>query len=313
MSRDRGTGRQVFEPGTLWELVRRRSASALEAGALLPIETEARLVEDQGVRFVVRVVEGLGRKDRAGALAVAPPGGDGRPNPFLPFEEELYVAEVAPSHRCLLNKFNVLAGHALIVTRRFEEQEELLGPGDFGALARCLAEGEALGFYNGGEAAGASQRHKHLQVVPLPLLAEAPRPPLEPLLLEAPEAGGPTLAPRLPFDHRVARLGPGLGVEARAAELHGLYLAMARQLGVAGEATGPGERQRRPYNLLVTREWMALVPRSTERCEGISVNAVGFAGGLLVRSRAELDAVVRLGPMTLLGAVGVPRHPSTGG
>ena len=33
-----------------------------------------------------------------------------------------------------------------------------------------LAEFDGLGFYNGGETAGASQPHKHLQIVPLPLL-----------------------------------------------------------------------------------------------------------------------------------------------
>ncbi len=34
---------------------------------------------------------------------------------------------------------------------------------------------------------------------------------------------------------------------------------------------------------------MLLVPRSTECVEGISVNALGFAGGFLVKDESQLD------------------------
>ena len=40
---------------------------------------------------------------------------------------------------------------------------------DFDALARGLAAIDGLAFYNGGTVAGASQPHKHLQLVPVPL------------------------------------------------------------------------------------------------------------------------------------------------
>lgn len=39
-------------------------------------------------------------------------GGDGKPkawvNPFLPYEEALWVAHLSPTHTLLLNKFNVV-------------------------------------------------------------------------------------------------------------------------------------------------------------------------------------------------------------
>lgn len=64
-------------------------------------------------------------------------------------------------------------------------------------------------------------------------------------------------------------------------------------------------RQTGPYNLLATREWMLLVPRSTECFHGISVNALGFAGALLVRDAEQLALLERHGPMTALRAVAV--------
>jgi ATP adenylyltransferase len=47
-------------------------------------------------------------------------------NPFLPCEQDMFVADVSRSHLCLLNKFNVIDHHLLIVTREFENQECLL-------------------------------------------------------------------------------------------------------------------------------------------------------------------------------------------
>lgn len=63
-------------------------------------------------------------------------------------------------------------------------------------------------------------------------------------------------------------------------------------------------------NLLVARTWMLLVPRSRERVEGISVNALGYAGSLFVRDERRLALVETTGPMRMLHAVGMP-HRST--
>ena len=64
--------------------------------------------------------------------------------------------------------------------------------------------------------------------------------------------------------------------------------------------------QSAPYNLLVTRRWMLLVPRSEERVEGVSINALGFAGSLFVRDAAQMKVIERLGPMAALQRVALP-------
>jgi ATP adenylyltransferase len=257
----------MFERGSLWSTIVERTARALASGALVPIRTEVEVIEDGGVPFLVRVVSTLERKDRA----VQPPP-DGRPpkNPFLPpYEEDLFVSYVPPAHACLLNKFNVFDHHALLVTRAFEEQDSHLTPADFEALLHCTAERNA----------GASQSHKHLQFVQVPLAEGGRRTPID----EAIARG------RLPFPHA---LGPPLRDPAQA---HILYRSLLRDVGCDLPGT--------PYNLLATRDWTMVVPRTQESFDSISLNALAFAGSLLVKNREQLERVRAVGPMAILRAV----------
>jgi ATP adenylyltransferase/5',5'''-P-1,P-4-tetraphosphate phosphorylase II len=65
----------------------------------------------------------------------------------------------------------------------------------------CLAEFDGLAFYNAGTIAGASQSHKHLQQVPVPLGPGPARTPLDPLLGTARFEGDLGVLPGLPFVH----------------------------------------------------------------------------------------------------------------
>ena len=109
---------------SLWSRVVERSARALERGALESIGTEHAIVEDGGVPFVVRMLSSLRRKDEDRKLREAQAADRAEDyNPFLPWDDDLFVAELSSTHVCLLNKFNVMDHHLLIVTRAFEEQE----------------------------------------------------------------------------------------------------------------------------------------------------------------------------------------------
>ncbi len=297
-----------FDPGTLLAKVQARTTYAMQCGAIHTIPTHTELVEQGGVHFLIRIVSNLSRKVQAKAGLQRPVmAGYTNDNPFLPYDQDLFVADISDTHVCLLNKFNVLDHHILMVTRSFQEQESQLTLNDFEALLMCLAEFEGLIFYNAGEAAGASQRHKHLQMVPLPLTVELPRLPIEPLLSTARIEGTMGFVPGLPFLHVLVRLDPEwmASPEKGAQELLRQYLAMLRAVGLSGSGQGEIAMHPGPYNLLVTRQWMFLVPRSTECFEGISVNALGFAGGLLVKDELQLNLLKTVGPMTALQRVAI--------
>jgi ATP adenylyltransferase len=283
--------RLAFAPGSLWRAIRARSASALACGALEPRASRLEEITSAGIDFQLRVIES---EVKQRARAARPPGFD----PFLPWEPALFVCDVNDRYVCLLNRFPVLPHHALLVTRGFEEQTAPLSARDFEAVWGCLAERDALAFYNAGELAGASERHRHFQLVP-PLVAGAFTTPLDPVLEEARFDGPLGRAPALRFLHGVAKLRdlPQLsGVEAGVA-LASLYREMARAFAC--------DQEGRPYNLLLTREWMLFVPRARAEWQGVAVNAIGFAGALLVRDAAALERVRAAGPMAVLAHVGV--------
>jgi len=289
----------LFDKGTLWEAIVKTAARALTTGALRPIPTDHEFIEDGGVRFFVRILFNLVRKDEERKKRDKE---GGEANPFLPYEKNLFVADISESHVAVLNKFNVLEHHLLIITRELEDQEDLLTQGDFEAMGACLAEYEGLGFYNGGQAAGASQSHKHLQLVPLPLAPEGPRIPIEPLLGGARFKGELGVVPGFPFLHAFVRFDTDVSStrHAGAEKKFDLYCKMLRHVGLKAPSTDGRERQSGPYCLLVTRGWMLLVPRSTEFFEDISINSLAYAGTLLVRNGEQMEVLKRRGPMTAL-------------
>jgi sulfate adenylyltransferase (ADP) / ATP adenylyltransferase len=294
-------GKILLKSGTLWASVKKQTEYALQCGALLSIPTEFEFVEQDGVRFLVRILSNLNRKKAAKEKEEKKSAISGEEfNPFLPYEEDLFVADISNTHVCILNKFNVVDDHLLIITRSFEEQESLLTWEDFTATWACLADFNGLVFYNSGRTAGASQRHKHLQLVPLPLAASGAQIPIEPLLSLGHFQDCIKTLPKLPFLHAFAPLDPNWvqsPFTAGEATLK-LYRSLLEAVGLDTMPLGA-------YNLLMTREWMLIVPRSHEHFHTISVNSLGFAGALLVRNAAEMQLLKHEGPMTILKSVAV--------
>ena len=289
-----------LKPHSLWPRVEEVTERALAGGTLKSIPTRYRFVEQAGIPFLVRILENLKRKEAAkrGQDRQGPP-----PNPFLPYDPRLHVTDLGEAHICLLNKFNVVDHHLLVVTREYRDQEELPTGADLAALWAVLEQVDGLAFYNGGPTAGASQGHKHLQLVPHPLSPKGPSIPLEPLLEAALPQGNPVgSAAKLPFVHALGRLddlGPTPCGEALAERFRALLLK-------AGLPPLEG-RQSGPYNWLATRHWMLVVPRSRESFADISINALGFAGALLVKDEQQLALLEGRGPLTALTEVGLPR------
>ena len=285
----------ILKPDALREAVAGATKSALSAGALERLHTTTSYVEDGGIRFLVRVLSSLRRKAVNGNRG-------GFANPFLPHDPAMFVTEVSDTHLCLLNKFNVVEHHILIVTRRFEPQEQPLGPADFEALWACMAQYDALGFYNGGKIAGASQRHKHLQMIPLPMDSSGPAVPVAAVVENTSLDDRIVAIEGLHFRHAITGTDPAWLREPTksAGAVAERYHALLHAGGIRPDSRG----QVPPYNLLATRTWMMLVPRSRECVGSISVNALGFAGSLLARNEAEKALIEAIGPLEILKRVG---------
>lgn len=284
----------LLQPGTLWTSVKQRTEHALKCGALLSIPTESEFIEQDGVNFQVRILSNLERKYTAKKQQDKVKDF----NPFLPYEQDLWVADISETHVCLLNKFNVVDHHILIITRAFEEQETLLTLADFTAMWACLAEIDGLVFYNGGKQAGASQPHKHLQLVPLPMTPTGEQIPIAPLFASAQFQDQVGTIPQLPFAHAFTRLDTPTA-QATLERYHTLLNAIAIH--------PENGKQSGAYNLLATREWMLVIPRTQEDYQGIAVNSLGFAGALLVRNQQQMLLLKELSPMTILSRVGVEK------
>ena len=279
-------------------------------------------------------------------------------NPFLPYEEDLWVQHLSESHTLLLNKFNIVPHHCLVVTRRFEAQEEPLDEADFAATWMALQVGRdaagtgrgrggdragrggagltntlrlpdgcpavsqappngALAFYNCGPLSGASQPHKHVQLLPLPIWEAAPAGETGATtftrhILAATANSVPWAAEELrslPFASFAARL-PAADEECSPAALAAAYAGLLQRCTEFAGSRGPGQGEEGPaplsYNMVLTRTFMMLVPRRAEADGPISCNSVAFAGSFFVRSTEELGYVRGTGPMRILSSVGFP-------
>lgn len=271
--------KRLFEPAGLAQCLQKTSLSALQNGALQSIATE-RMTLSGSVPYEVRKLSSLRKKPNRQTPAPL------RTNPFLPYEEDLYICHLPSGHVILLNKFNVVDNHLLVVTDDFEAQELLLEQKEFQAMNAVMASFPMLAFYNSGIEAGASQPHRHFQALPLQDL---------PIDVHMKSVGvHTTRVSSLPFPNLAVSIA-----DKSEEQIYNDYLSMMEQLGLCHA----DRKQPLPYNLLMTSQWLMIIPRAQDRYEGISINALGFAGLILVKNDQQLDVVKSLGGDRLLREV----------
>lgn len=229
--------------------------------------------------------------------------------------------------------------HFILATTAFKEQMHLLEKGDLAATLACIEEyhsygleqggGEGLfAFFNSGPHSGASQPHRHVQLLPVERMRDG-------LEGEGRDGGGDDsgsgrerwevladrlvegdMARQLPFRTFAERIRPGIGDE----ELHGVYLGLYRRAcdtvlrggGRQGGEAGTGEQvdgeAKISYNMAMTRDAIVILPRLsegsviTDEGEGkdatadgsrvvgkLALNGTVLAGTALVKSQAEWD------------------------
>ncbi|MEB3361334.1 MAG: ATP adenylyltransferase [Synechococcaceae cyanobacterium] len=268
-----------------WRQAREVAARALEQGALVPLETRQLQVSGLEPFQLRQLVSAVPRH-----LRDAGP----RPNPFLPWDRPLQVEHLGSGHVLLLNKYPVQGEHMLVITDQWQPQDGWITPADWDAVMTVSADTGGLWFFNSHATAGASQPHRHLQLLPRRLGQCSC--PLAPLL----QAQLHGQAPSWNWSYRLRRRNPERG----QCDLQELYLELAQLLGLGDPDGDP--RPRHPYNLLFDDDWFLMVRRRREHGAGFSVNGLGFAGYLLCTPSSDLEWLRQHGPWTLLQSVAEP-------
>ncbi|KAG0042297.1 bifunctional AP-4-A phosphorylase/ADP sulfurylase [Gryganskiella cystojenkinii] len=251
-------------------------------------------------------------------------------NPFLPHIPALFVTNASEEHKILLNKFCVVPRHFLVITKEFHPQTEPLSPQDMLAVWNSLNavkdSRNALAFYNCGSNSGASQPHKHMQVIPL----EHPS-PISVLVKEVSmrrpgkkenRPGDIISVPfncinfvyLLPDPEKSDKDEEDILIEAYIS----LMDAMMTSLREYAEQDGLSDEQKElstasmsslAYNWILTREFMMIVPRkqpSSDPVDGhfLEVNSLGFAGMVLAKTPEELAMVQKKGVVNTVSETG---------
>ncbi len=286
-----------------WQKITLATEKAIQLEALHSVPNHYEIIEDNNIPFIVRVVDNLNRKDQAKKKENKTQKKAHNFNPFLPYEKDLFVGDISDSHLAILNKYNVVDNHCLIITRAFESQNNILNYNDFYALWKILKQVKGLGFYNCGTLSGASQPHKHLQFIPQFLRDNIHNIPINDLIIAYQQFNKKVAIDTLKYAHRIMYFNPETltkSIEELATITTEYYRQILRDLGIETINNQPSQ----DYNLLITQEWIKIIPRSQEKYQSISINSLGFAGALLVRNEEQLDILKQDKPLNILTKVG---------
>ncbi|OBZ89861.1 5',5'''-P-1,P-4-tetraphosphate phosphorylase 2 [Choanephora cucurbitarum] len=309
----------------LFQEVQTKFNAAKESGDLISFDSTQVVKESGGIKFTITLAPALAKKEENKKENQQK---EEKPNPFLNPNPALVIQETE-EHRLLLNKFAVIPNHLLIVTKEFHKQTEPLFPNDlyetYQALQGFGMSRPALAFFNCGNQSGASQGHKHVQVLPLEY-SQSAQPPIKQLYDEIHDRhiGQIYAINKLPFVHVIMALDSNAvrqtsqNKEALSDYLgqmfFGILDAMFQQLR---ENSLPMDTS---YNFLMTQEFMMLIPRRKEvatiehngKTFEFSINSLGFAGLMLCKTEEELAALeAQENLMDMLTQVGVAWDPQS--
>lgn len=199
-------------------------------------------------------------------------------NPFLPFDRNLLVSDLNSEYALIFNKFCVVPEHLLIITKEFVHQAAPYSPRDFEVVDEiliALKDKKPLAFYNSGPEAGASQEHRHFQVIPTEVS------PIEDHIVAVDQFDEPFSIPLYSsFKHGCIRKN-----SSSYSSVKNWYFDAYEKL------MAYCKMQSTPYNLLWTEDWMLMVPRRKEFSDdgANSLNAMAFAGYFLIMNEEHLS------------------------
>ncbi|KAE9379387.1 Ap4A phosphorylase-like protein II [Stipitochalara longipes BDJ] len=283
-------------------LVRKQFNAAQASRDLTFFETQVAILHCDGFPFQLRFSPSLANKPK--------PNKPSNSKPIDPFEnpsKSLFITDLPPSHFLVLNKFPVIPNHFILATKPFKLQTDPLEQDDLAAAYACLKSyrdnGEELfGFFNSGDASGASQPHRHIQFLPVESMRSGIQEGIKwdvlaDSLLNTPEAV-------LPFSY----FAHPLTDDPSPKDLHEVYsqllergAAVTRSSENKNSVSAPTKQPSFSYNLALTDRAMVICPRLSEGLKikdssgdpagPISLNGTILGGTLLVKTEQEWEAL----------------------
>ncbi len=280
--------REVF-----WRKALEESTIATQKGALIPLSTHLiKLTNLKQIDFEFREL-----------LTTLPKyqyRNEDQSNPFKPWDKRLEISRINQTHVLILNKYPVQIGHMLLISNEFKKQSDWLTIADFEALREVEKDTSGLWFFNSSPLAGASQPHRHIQLLRRdPYQAICPRESWYKEHLNKlndsndPLSNSSAVLERIYYEE-----------QSSANELYDHYLELASKLLIGSPINNKAPTL--PYNLLISNKWIALIRRSREEIHGFNLNALGFAGYILITKNSNMKWLIANGPEKLLSELVEP-------
>ncbi|PON29904.1 hypothetical protein TGAM01_v201270 [Trichoderma gamsii] len=334
-------------PSNLHELVRATFSKAVSANELRYFPTQVTVLHVNSIPFQLRFSPSLANKPKG------PPPDPSKP-PFDPFAHppaSLFITDLGPSHFLVLNKFAVVPEHFILATKENKPQTHVLEESDLEAALACIEayeqarqsssnlDGAAassrekgsqddglFAFFNGGPHSGASQAHRHLQLLPVSRMKEG----LEDQSAWDVLAQRADALQKTPF---VAFSEP-INTKMSSVDLFAAYSrvytkacqAAAQDAGSKAEAVPTTGEALISYNMAMTKDTLVICPRKQEGCPikssdgretvgSLALNGTVLAGTALVKNEAEWEALKKSPDQLLavLRSIGISRGETEDG
>ncbi len=271
-----------------WNQALKISKTATESGSLVPLETQIiKTYNNNEQTFELRKL--ISKKP----LHLFKQSK--KINPFLPWDKNLEISKIEDHHILLLNKFPVEIGHMLLITNSWAPQNGWLTLQDWKALDLVNKDTSGLWFFNSSSEAGASQPHRHFQLLRRSIHAKfCPREVWFQRFLDG----------QLSNESDINKSSYITDIDQSRLEenyLYCKYLEACENLRIGSPRYNPNPLT--PYNLILTNQWLFITRRSRDNLNGFSINALGFAGYLLATEFSNLDWLESNGPEHLLEKV----------
>ncbi len=277
----------------IWSKALEVSRNAISCGAVIPFKTHKYKSNEEKCDYELRFLNSPVPK----YLVEYGP----KRNPFIPWDPRLQIERINNKHTLILNKYPVQLGHMLLITNNWEAQNGWLNIKDFQAITKVDNDTTGLWFFNSSKVAGASQPHRHFQLLRREINELiCPRYEWFCSLLNNKNKISSDLSKSISIRPRK------LYENNRTNELYSAYESMCieMELGKVNIDLKP----LKAYNLLITKEWIALIIRSIDRSYGFNINALGFAGYFLGTNKSEVEVLTKFGPDEILRKVVEPVH-----